>query len=183
MVWIKFNHPFTRITTLTTRINDSPIPVHPRSTCKASAPVLWAGRVCIFYARLKAGLAGSPSNPLASTTELETDGDDLGFAKWFEEFRGKRGSMEDRYSAVVDLQGDTKQVCYDSKTFSKEIPNRIASAPGKVLITGGYLILERPNAGIVLSTNARFYAIVKPLYDELKPECWLWVSPFSHGRM
>ncbi|GAV74565.1 GHMP_kinases_N domain-containing protein [Cephalotus follicularis] len=33
----------------------------------------------------------------------------------------------------------------------------VASAPGKVLMTGGYLILERPNAGIVLSTNARFY--------------------------
>ncbi|XP_044466046.1 phosphomevalonate kinase, peroxisomal [Mangifera indica] len=50
----------------------------------------------------------------------------------------------------------------------------VASAPGKVLMTGGYLILERPNAGIVLSTNARFYAIVKPLYYELKPDCWAW---------
>ncbi|CAA0825908.1 GHMP kinase family protein [Striga hermonthica] len=46
----------------------------------------------------------------------------------------------------------------------------VASAPGKVLMTGGYLILERPNAGIVLSTNARFYAIVKPLYEDLKPD-------------
>ncbi|KAI5656391.1 hypothetical protein M9H77_25184 [Catharanthus roseus] len=50
----------------------------------------------------------------------------------------------------------------------------VASAPGKVLMTGGYLILERPNAGIVLSTNARFYAIVKPIYEELKPESWAW---------
>ncbi|EEF42261.1 ATP binding protein, putative [Ricinus communis] len=50
----------------------------------------------------------------------------------------------------------------------------VASAPGKVLMTGGYLILERPNAGIVLSTNARFYAIVKPLYDEIKPDSWSW---------
>ncbi|KAG8649164.1 phosphomevalonate kinase, peroxisomal isoform X1 [Manihot esculenta] len=50
----------------------------------------------------------------------------------------------------------------------------VASAPGKVLMTGGYLILERPNAGIVLSTNARFYAIVKPLYDEIKPDSWAW---------
>ncbi|PIN17872.1 Phosphomevalonate kinase [Handroanthus impetiginosus] len=50
----------------------------------------------------------------------------------------------------------------------------VASAPGKVLITGGYLILERPNAGIVLSTNARFYAIVKPLYEEVKHESWAW---------
>lgn len=50
----------------------------------------------------------------------------------------------------------------------------IASAPGKVLLTGGYLILERPNAGLVLTTSARFYAIVKPLYEELKPESWAW---------
>nr|AZB52793.1 phosphomevalonate kinase 1 [Centranthera grandiflora] len=50
----------------------------------------------------------------------------------------------------------------------------VASAPGKVLMTGGYLILERPNAGIVLSTNARFYAIVKPLYEDLKPDSWAW---------
>ncbi|KAL0393704.1 UNVERIFIED_CONTAM: Phosphomevalonate kinase, peroxisomal [Sesamum latifolium] len=54
------------------------------------------------------------------------------------------------------------------------IIQRVASAPGKVLMTGGYLILERPNAGIVLSTNARFYAIVKPLYEEIKPESWAW---------
>ncbi|XP_057977396.1 phosphomevalonate kinase, peroxisomal [Malania oleifera] len=50
----------------------------------------------------------------------------------------------------------------------------VASAPGKVLMTGGYLILERPNAGIVLSTNARFYAIVKPIYDDVKPDNWAW---------
>ncbi|GMQ04152.1 hypothetical protein CsSME_00049672 [Camellia sinensis var. sinensis] len=50
----------------------------------------------------------------------------------------------------------------------------VASAPGKVLMTGGYLVLERPNAGIVLSTNARFYAIVKPFYEEIKPDSWAW---------
>ncbi|XP_073122869.1 phosphomevalonate kinase, peroxisomal [Henckelia pumila] len=50
----------------------------------------------------------------------------------------------------------------------------VASAPGKVLMTGGYLILERPNAGIVLSTNARFYATVKPLYEDIKPDGWAW---------
>ena len=37
-------------------------------------------------------------------------------------------------------------------------------------MTGGYLVLERPNAGIVLSTNARFYAILKPLYDQLESD-------------
>ncbi|XP_057479458.1 phosphomevalonate kinase, peroxisomal-like [Actinidia eriantha] len=52
----------------------------------------------------------------------------------------------------------------------------VASAPGKVLMTGGYLVLERPNAGIVLSTNARFYAIVKPLYEEIKPNNCAWTD-------
>ncbi|CAL5355673.1 unnamed protein product [Camellia sinensis] len=52
----------------------------------------------------------------------------------------------------------------------------VASAPGKVLMTGGYLVLERPNAGIVLSTNARFYAIVKPLYEEIKPDSSVWTE-------
>jgi hypothetical protein len=42
-------------------------------------------------------------------------------------------------------------------------------------MTGGYLVLERPNAGLVLSTNARFYAIVKPVYPETKPDSWAWV--------
>lgn len=50
----------------------------------------------------------------------------------------------------------------------------VVSAPGKVLLTGGYLILERPNAGIVLSTSARFYAIVKPFHDDVKLDIWAW---------
>ncbi|CAM8993711.1 unnamed protein product [Rhodiola kirilowii] len=51
----------------------------------------------------------------------------------------------------------------------------VASAPGKVLMTGGYLILDRPNAGLVLSTNARFFAIVKPIHEELPADSWAWV--------
>ncbi|KAI4370777.1 hypothetical protein MLD38_019087 [Melastoma candidum] len=50
----------------------------------------------------------------------------------------------------------------------------VVSAPGKVLMTGGYLVLERPNAGIALSTTARFYAIIRPLYEEIKPDSWAW---------
>ena len=34
------------------------------------SPVLWAGRLCIFYALLKSGLAGSLSNPLLSGPPL-----------------------------------------------------------------------------------------------------------------
>mgnify|MGYP002717611370 FL=1 len=36
----------------------------------------------------------------------------------------------------------------------------IVSAPGKVLIAGGYLVLDPAYPGIVLVTNARFYSCV-----------------------
>lgn len=32
------------------------------------------------------------------------------------------------------------------------------SAPGKVLVTGGYLVLDERFSGVVLSTSARFHA-------------------------
>ncbi len=35
------------------------------------------------------------------------------------------------------------------------------SAPGKALVAGGYLVLERPNEGVVLACNARFYTGVR----------------------
>lgn len=36
------------------------------------APVLWAGRLFIFYALLKAGLAGSQANPLVSGGKINS---------------------------------------------------------------------------------------------------------------
>jgi phosphomevalonate kinase len=35
------------------------------------------------------------------------------------------------------------------------------SAPGKVLLAGGYLVLESPNVGLVVAANKRFYSTVK----------------------
>ncbi|WVY93731.1 hypothetical protein V8G54_032819, partial [Vigna mungo] len=64
------------------------------------APVLWAGRICIFYALLKAGLAGSQANPLVSDLEIGESNDesevpsgaaDLGFSKWAHTILGKPG--------------------------------------------------------------------------------------------
>ncbi|KAG0591706.1 hypothetical protein KC19_1G194900 [Ceratodon purpureus] len=50
----------------------------------------------------------------------------------------------------------------------------VVSAPGKVLITGAYLVLEQPHAGLVVSTSARFFAIVKPIHQGLAPDSWSW---------
>ena len=41
------------------------------------------------------------------------------------------------------------------------------SSPGKVLLTGAYLVLERPNAGLVISTSARFFASTKEASEQI----------------
>lgn len=37
------------------------------------------------------------------------------------------------------------------------------SAPGKVLITGGYLVLDQQHPGLVLATTARFHTKIEVL--------------------
>jgi phosphomevalonate kinase len=37
------------------------------------------------------------------------------------------------------------------------------SAPGKVLVAGGYLVTLRPHPGLVFSVSARLYAAVQPI--------------------
>jgi phosphomevalonate kinase len=44
---------------------------------------------------------------------------------------------------------------------STAMPQCTASAPGKVLVAGGYLVLLRPNVGIVVGMSARFTATVQ----------------------
>ena len=56
---------FSTKTSLCARTNTAPTRASLLET-----PVLWAGRLCIFYALLKAGLAGSQANPLVSGFNL-----------------------------------------------------------------------------------------------------------------
>jgi phosphomevalonate kinase len=37
----------------------------------------------------------------------------------------------------------------------------IVSSPGKVLLAGGYLVLDPAYSGVVVSTSARFYTVVR----------------------
>ncbi|GAA6060373.1 hypothetical protein JCM10212_004557 [Sporobolomyces blumeae] len=39
----------------------------------------------------------------------------------------------------------------------------VVSCPGKVLLAGGYLVLDRAHQGFVISTPSRFYTVVQPL--------------------
>lgn len=40
------------------------------------------------------------------------------------------------------------------------------SCPGKILIAGGYLVLERPNIGVTIATTARFFTTIKRMNDD-----------------
>ena len=37
----------------------------------------------------------------------------------------------------------------------------VVSAPGKVLLAGGYLVLDPKYSGLIVSTSARFYCVAK----------------------
>ena len=43
------------------------------------------------------------------------------------------------------------------------------SAPGKVLVAGGYLVLDRPNVGVVLAATARFFTSVRWTQEQVHP--------------
>jgi phosphomevalonate kinase len=38
----------------------------------------------------------------------------------------------------------------------------VLSAPGKVLLAGGYLVLDPAYSGVVVSTSSRFYTVITP---------------------
>jgi phosphomevalonate kinase len=50
-------------------------------------------------------------------------------------------------------------------TFGNDFEVTISS-PGKVLVAGGYLILEKPNVGISVGTTSRFYTTIKYLSNK-----------------
>ncbi|KAL6966280.1 hypothetical protein U1Q18_032061 [Sarracenia purpurea var. burkii] len=113
--------PNTKLTSTATRVQSSLL----------EAPVLWAGRVCIFYALLKSGLAGSPSNPLVA--DLETGSEDLGFSKWIEELQSKpEKEATDKRKFVSKWHSTTKGTLrrnyrIPSKTEGRHLLRSIAS--------------------------------------------------------
>jgi phosphomevalonate kinase len=65
-----------------------------------------------------------------------------------------------------------------------------ASAPGKVLLTGGYLVLDREYSGLVFGLNARIHVHVKPLAGSAQEiavrspqfKDALWEYVYHHGE-
>ena len=38
----------------------------------------------------------------------------------------------------------------------------VVSSPGKVLLAGGYLVLDPKYSGVVVATSSRFYTVIQP---------------------
>lgn len=55
----------------------------------------------------------------------------------------------------------------------------VVSAPGKVLITGGYLVLDQKYSGFVQATSSRFICIVKKSLDQTKNEKYATIRAIS----
>jgi phosphomevalonate kinase len=53
----------------------------------------------------------------------------------------------------------------------------VVSAPGKVLVTGGYLVLDPCYHGLVIGTNARFYTVIQSRDDEAEHDTIVVESP------
>ncbi len=62
------------------------------------------------------------------------------------------------------------------------------SVPGKVLLAGGYLVLERPNVGWVVAANSRFYTTVQasnePQIRVTSPQFHSeWIYQYNQGNL
>ncbi|XP_071734821.1 uncharacterized protein [Rutidosis leptorrhynchoides] len=155
------------------------------------APVLWAGRVCIFYALLKTGLAGSPSNPLSSTTELETNGDDLGFSKWFKEFKGNSDKeATDKRKLVSKWHPTTKGTLRRNYRIpSKSEGRRLLKAIASLLSDDDHFRDATSHKGCQIRRESAHGETVccnnvRALFDELPtPHLVVEITPFPAGPL
>lgn len=56
---------------------------------------------------------------------------------------------------------------FGSRSTSEWDESVCVSAPGKVLMAGGYLVLERKHQGLVLATSSRFYCVAMPVRERV----------------
>lgn len=155
------------------------------------APVIWAGRVCIFYALLKSGLAGSPSNPIMSS-ENGGDGADLGFAKWIEAFKGSSEEKDatNRRKLVRMWHPTTKGTLKRSyRVPSKAQGRRLLKAIASLLSEDDHFVDATSHKGCqIRRESAHGESVccnnVRALFDELPtPHLNIEITPFPVGPL
>lgn len=55
------------------------------------------------------------------------------------------------------------------RTMSSSSSPTVVSSPGKVLLAGGYLVLDPAYSGLVVSTSSRFYTVIDAISAPASP--------------
>ncbi|KAL7116261.1 hypothetical protein ACP275_04G231600 [Erythranthe tilingii] len=161
--------------------------ITPRATM-LETPILWAGRLCIFYALLKTGLAGSPTNPLVS--DLETGAPDLGFSKWFDRLSKPEKEAADRRKLVSKWHPTTKGTLRRHyRIHSKSEGRRLLKAIASLLSDDDQFRDATSHKGCqIRRENAHGETVccnnVRALFDELPtPHLIVEITPFPAGPL
>ncbi|VVB04471.1 unnamed protein product [Arabis nemorensis] len=160
------------------------------------SPVLWAGRICVFYALVKAGLAGSKSNPIVSGLEsggvdFEDGGVDLGFSKWLQTIKGRpEKDGGDKKKLVSKWHPTTKGTLRRNyRVPSKGEGNRLLKAIASLLSDDDHFRDATSHKGCqIRRESAHGQSVccnnVRALFDELPtPHLVVEITPFPAGPL
>ncbi|AES71839.1 hypothetical protein MtrunA17_Chr3g0121111 [Medicago truncatula] len=170
------------------------------ATTRASlleTPVLWVGRICIYYALVKTGFVGSPSNPILSGLEIGDAGDssesggDLGFSKWTQVILGKPakeganvGNLKSKWHPTT--KGTLRR---NYRVPSKSEGRRLLKAIASLLSDDDHFVDATSHKGCqIRRESAHGESVccnnVRALFDELPtPHLIVEITPFPAGPL
>ncbi|KAL9234752.1 hypothetical protein vseg_009583 [Gypsophila vaccaria] len=166
----------------------------PRNAISASLlenPIIWAARVCVFYALLKAGVAGSHSSPLVSGAAGITDASDLVFSKWFDKLRNNpEKEAADKRKLVSKWNPTTKGTLRRNyRIHSKPEGRRLLKAIAALLSDDDHFVDASSHKGCqIRRESAHGESVccnnVRALFDELPtPHIIVEITPFPAGPL
>ncbi|XP_030458612.2 uncharacterized protein LOC115679163 [Syzygium oleosum] len=159
------------------------------------APLLWAGRLCVFYALLKAGLAGSEANPLVSELEggdgVGGESGDLGFSEWLGSLQKKpEKEAADRRKLVSKWHPTTKGTLRRNyRVPSKSEGRRLLKAIASLLSEDDHFTDATSHKGCqIRRESAHGESVccnnVRALFDELPtPHVIVEITAFPAGPL
>lgn len=173
--------------------NARAIPAKSPRASLIESPVLWAGRVCVFYVLLKAGLAGSSSSPIlsSSASDLESVLGDLGFCKWLSTFqKNPEKEASDRRKLVSKWHPTTKGTLRRNYRIpSKPEGRRLLKAIAALLSEDDHFVDATSHKGCqIRRESAHGESVccnnVRALFDELPtPHLIVEITPFPAGPL
>ncbi|CAN1178983.1 hypothetical protein LINPERPRIM_LOCUS36905 [Linum perenne] len=163
------------------------------------SPVLWAGRICVSYALLRFGLAGSKSNPLVSELDGErrrsgagiAEAGDFGFSKLLQSITGDPDkSAAEKRKLVSKWHPTTKGTLRRNyRVPSKTEGRRLLAAVAALLSEDDHFTDATSHKGCqIRRESAHGESVccnnVRALFDELPtPHLIVEITPFPVGTL